>query len=128
MKLSEHFDSEEFQDPDAGIVPAVAPEFVAALEKFRAGPIVKGRAVRISHRGGYRTAKTNALADGADQSQHMILPLRCADLVVEGLTGLDLFEAALQIPEFAAGGIGCYPRDGHVHVDMRRSGRARWIG
>lgn len=48
-----------------------------------------------------------------------------ADIVAPGIDVLHLMEAAYTIPEFLDGGIGFYPQNGFVHVDVRGK-KARW--
>jgi uncharacterized protein YcbK (DUF882 family) len=50
---------------------------------------------------------------------------RAADIVIRGLTPIQMAEWAGLIEAFREGGIGIYP--GHVHVDVRGV-RARWWG
>lgn len=59
---------------------------------------------------------------GAPHSEH--LEGLAADVSVPGLSLQRMYELALEVPQFAEGGIGVY--DGNlVHVDVR-DGRARW--
>ena len=67
---------------------------------------------------GYRTPETNRLLgrEGlsvAKNSQHLYG--KAADICIEGVSLRDLRRAAL---EQEAGGVGLYPRDGFVHVDV----------
>ena len=57
----------------------------------------------------------------------MTNPLRAADIVVPGVHVIDLAAAALGWIPFRNGGVGIYPKDGHVHVDCRSDGPARWV-
>jgi uncharacterized protein YcbK (DUF882 family) len=67
---------------------------------------------------GYRTPETNRLLRGegfstAKNSQHLYG--KAADISIEGVRLRDLRRAAL---DQEAGGVGLYPRDGFVHVDV----------
>jgi zinc D-Ala-D-Ala carboxypeptidase len=48
-----------------------------------------------------------------------------ADIVAPGVDVVTLMETAFTIPEFLNGGVGLYPQNGFVHVDVRGT-KARW--
>ena len=115
-KLSEHFDDSEFrcrccrQLPEGGM----SPELIRRLEGLRAA--VGGKPLRITS--GYRCPTHNA-AVGA-RSQHVLGT--AADVLAAGIGVDKLAEAAERV---GFGGIGRYPKQGFVHVDVRAK-RARW--
>jgi len=76
--------------------------------------------VRITS--GYRCPEHNASVGGAGKSQHTIGT--AVDIAISGLNIGRMYELALQVPEFASGGIGVY-HDGHIHLDVRGE-PARW--
>lgn len=134
VQLSEHFTLEEMRCRGTGKAPCRAclgifiyvPELYVALEQFRAiigGPVIITSGVRCVHQ-----ESPEYLSSSGRVSQHMIG--RAADLVVDGKNGLDLYEAAIQVPLFEQGGIGVYTRQAsgrdRVHLDVRETGRARW--
>lgn len=71
---------------------------------------------------GYRCPLHNKAIGGSADSQH--IHGLAADLWSRGATPARIARAAESIPLFAAGGIGRYRA--WTHVDMRRSGPARW--
>lgn len=74
---------------------------------------------------GYRSKKHNKAERGSPKSQHMLG--KAADIRTHRVTVEALAALAERIPAFAGGGIGWYPEDGFVHVDVR-NGKARWEG
>lgn len=130
--ISEHFAATEFGDAAAGVVPAVSPELLTGLEDLRRlvnqwfpSPSGKERPILITS--GYRSPAHNAEVGGAGKSQHMTDPLLGCDIVIPGVPLLESLRAVFQIPVFVRGGIGLYPHDGHIHVDVRPNGPATWI-
>lgn len=119
MNLSEHFDNKEFADRVTGFIPKVHPKLIASLEIVRriTGPLMIV--------GPYRDPKHNNEVGGAPHSTHMTDPLEGVDIACSGMHPIDLVGAILQAPDFVNGGIGVYPH--HVHVDVRSTGRQRWI-
>ena len=113
MKLSEHFDSSEFECHHCGTLPekGVSPEFIEKLEALRAE--LGGRPVIITS--GYRCEEHNRAVGGAPRSYHTYSdPLICADIKVPGRS-VDEIAAAARKVGFT--GIGLYRY--HVHVDLR---------
>lgn len=93
-------------------------ELIEALELLRAqGP------ERILILSGYRCPQHNAGIGGAGKSQHVTG--KAADIRIEGLTLLQMYERALKVPAFRDGGIGLYDTD-FMHVDVRTHGKGRW--
>ena len=71
---------------------------------------------------GYRCARHNQQVGGVPHSEH--LAGEAADISLPGLSLQRMYELALEVPQFAAGGIGVY--DGNfLHVDVRER-TARW--
>lgn len=122
MKISDHFSDTEFEDSDAGIIPQVHPALLDALELMR---VALGRPIMITS--GYRSPAHNKAVGGADESFHMTNPLMGVDIIVAGVHPIDVAASAIKWG-FQNGGIGVYPTDGHVHLDVRTNGPARWFG
>lgn len=134
MKLSAHFDEREFRckcyrkkhGPYCNGMPddGMDPRLIELLENIRAD--LGGTPIRITS--GYRCPKYNDLpkrkggVGGARSSQHKLGT--AADIVVRGQS---VHEVAASAKKFlrGTGGIGIYPADGFVHVDVRRH-KARW--
>jgi uncharacterized protein YcbK (DUF882 family) len=70
----------------------------------------------------YRRAQHNQEVGGVSDSEHT--HGRAADIRMAGLSLQQMYELALQVPQFAAGGIGAYD-DHFLHVDVRDH-HARW--
>jgi uncharacterized protein YcbK (DUF882 family) len=118
--ISHHFDLDEFRCPCCGRV-AVQPPFIAALQSLRdaVGP--------ITVTSGFRCAEHNAQVGGVGFSSHLVG--MAADIVCAGLAPEQLAAFAERV-SFERGGIGIYPVQGHVHVDLPFYGGpprpARW--
>lgn len=74
---------------------------------------------------GYRAPKHNAAIGGSPKSQHV--HGRAADLSTHRVSVEALAALAEKVDAFSQGGIGVYPEEGFVHVDVRGE-RARWTG
>ena len=72
---------------------------------------------------GYRCVTNNTKIGGEQASYHCAG--KAADIAIKGFTVYEAYRLALQIPGFAAGGIGVYPVEGFIHVDCRQK-KARW--
>ena len=71
---------------------------------------------------GYRCPQHNREVGGVPHSEPM--RGRAADVAIPGLSLPCMYELALEVAQFAEGGIGVY--DGNfLHVDVRKR-RARW--
>jgi uncharacterized protein YcbK (DUF882 family) len=116
--LSEHFSRREFACRCGCGYDVPNQRLLLALEKLRA---TLGKPIRINS--ACRCRAHNAKVGGASDSQHV--QGNAADIRVRGLSPRDLYYEAIRVPDFDAGGIGVYPRDGFVHVDVRDR-RARW--
>jgi uncharacterized protein YcbK (DUF882 family) len=114
--LSAHFSRKELSCRCCGRLK-IDPKLLDGLENLRAlaGAIVTVHA-------GYRCPRHNREVGGVPQSEH--LQGLAADISVPGFSLQRMYELALEIPQFAGGGIGVY--DGNfLHVDVRDR-RARW--
>ena len=147
MKLSAHFDSNEFRCR-CGLCgePLVAPELVAGLEAWRAILNADCKEGHKEHRliltSGARCPVWNEKQGGKATSQHLYIPRlgivsRAADAYCPTRSLREVYEAALQVAAFQ--GIGLAPpvapdaakgRKGHpgyVHVDVRPAiARVQW--
>lgn len=115
-RLSEHFLEEEFACRCCGRV-LVHPELVQKLEALRrmaGGPVVVTS--------GYRCPDHNKAVGGARNSYHT--RGMAADIWVYAISPQQLAEMA---EEVGFDGIGVYPVQGFVHVDVRGY-RVRWEG
>lgn len=115
--LSEHFSKWEFADHGTGKT-IVVPELIDGLEQFRA---LLGLPVRIHS--GYRSVETNQLVGGARDSLHLLG--KAADVSIDGLSAIELYALATLVPVFNDSGIGLYPAEEFIHVDVRGT-VARW--
>jgi len=115
--LSKNFSRHEFACKCCGDIK-VDPRLLIALQDLRnlAG-------VPIKVLSGYRCPVHNREVNGSKYSQHLLG--KAADIVVEGLTVGGMYPLALLIDDFAMGGIGQYPEQGFIHVDVRKK-KARW--
>lgn len=115
--ISEHFSLREFFCPDCDRA-TISRELLNALELLRAqGP------EPIIVLSGYRCPQHNSGIGGAGKSQHVTG--KAADIRIEGLTLLDMYDRALKVPAFFEGGIGLY-EENFIHVDVRIHGKGRW--
>lgn len=117
--LSAHFSRHEMACRHCGQMH-VSARLLSALEAFRE---VCGN-VPVIVNSGYRCAQHPKEIRKAKPGTHT--HGWAADVVVNGMGVLRMFELAQQVPAFARGGIGVYPQDGFVHLDVRPSGQARW--
>jgi zinc D-Ala-D-Ala carboxypeptidase len=114
--LSVHFSKAELACHCCGELK-VEPRLIDALEKLRS---LAGKAVVVHD--GYRCPAHNQEVGGVSNSEHT--QGVAADVEVPGLSLQQMYELALQVPEFAQGGIGAYD-GGFLHVDVRQH-VARW--
>lgn len=124
MKLTENFDSKEFDCKDGTPVPdelmANCKELAENLQVLRDH---LGVPVRITG-SGYRTEAHNRKVKGAPKSQH--LKAKAADINADGYTPLRLsavIKNLIKEGKIKEGGIGVYAK--FVHYDIRGSA-ARW--
>ncbi|HPZ44442.1 MAG TPA: D-Ala-D-Ala carboxypeptidase family metallohydrolase [Bacillota bacterium] len=115
-RLSENFAAKEFACRCCGKV-LVHPELVRKLQALRSAA---GAPVVITS--GYRCAGHNRECGGAANSYHLFG--MAADIWVGGMSTRQLAELAERA---GFDGIGIYPEQAFVHVDVRGY-RARWEG
>jgi len=115
--LSRNFSKHEFTCRCCGRIE-INPRLVDALQELRD---LAGLPVGVTS--GYRCPDHNRAVGGAKQSQHLLG--NAADIVVKGRSVAEMHTLAEQVPAFRDGGIGVYPEQGFIHVDVR-DGRARW--
>ena len=114
--LSAHFSRKELSCRCCGRLQ-IDSRLLDGLEALRA---LAGTEV-IVH-ASYRCPRHNQAVGGVPHSEH--LQGLAADISMPGWSLQRMYELALEIPQFAAGGIGVY--DGNfLHVDVRDR-RARW--
>jgi uncharacterized protein YcbK (DUF882 family) len=114
--LSAHFSRSELQCRCCGRLQ-IDSRLLDGLEKLRAQA---GTPVVIH--AGYRCPQHNAAVGGVPRSEHTLG--LAADIALPGLSLQRMYELALEVPQFAQGGIGVYD-GGFLHVDVREH-RARW--
>lgn len=129
--LSAHFTSEEFTCHCGCGLCRPHPRLIAALETLRKS--LGNLPVTVNC--GTRCAARNQAIGGAPRSQHV--PENgaagyslAADIKAQGRSSREIYDAAVEIPDFARGGIGVYQSDTDskkcfVHLDVR-DGPARW--
>jgi uncharacterized protein YcbK (DUF882 family) len=114
--LSQHFSTKELACPHCGELQ-LDPKLVPALEALRS---LAGAPIDVHD--AYRCAVHNKEVGGVPNSEHMTG--KAADVVIEGKSLQEMYNLAVQVPDFLNGGIGVY--DGQfIHVDVR-DGKARW--
>jgi len=120
MQPTEHFSVSELACPCCGRNECV-DALPVAMEQFRA---VVDRAVVPDS--GYRCEVHNAKVGGAKNSQHRLG--NAADVVTNpAMSPHQMYQAALKVPAFAAGGLGVSLKpDGYIHMDIRTGGPRRW--
>ena len=120
-KLSEHFQAGEFfpHDPSYRYL-RVSPHLVEALEKIRTA--LGDRPLTIHS--AYRPPAYNRQVGGVANSAH--IDGLAADLSVEGVSTAELHRACEKVIG-DSGGVGYYPTQQFVHIDVRGS-RSRWTG
>ncbi len=115
--LSQNFSLVEFACPHCGVAE-VEDRLIQGLQHLRngTGPIAVSSGYRCP------THNESDAVGGSPDSTH---PKGTgADVVIARLDVVEMYEAALLVPEFRLGGIGIYD-GGFIHVDVR-SGRTRW--
>ncbi len=108
--LSPHFSKAELACPCCGELK-VEKRLLDALEDLRS---LAGKPIVIHD--GYRCPNHNQEVGGVTDSEHT--RGMAADVDIPGLSLQQMYELALQVPEFVEGGIGVYD-GGFVHVDVR---------
>ena len=121
--LSKNFSRREFACHCGCGRDNVSPELVAALQQLR-----DLAEVPVAVVSGCRCPAHNRAVVGANNSQHLATKNQegqAADVRIEGLGLTEMYRLALEVPGFYGGGIGLYPGDGFMHVDVRGH-EARW--
>jgi len=117
--LTKNFTSSELACPCCNQC-VVTGRLITALQSLRDSV---QRPITVSS--GYRCRILNEQVGGSSQSQH--LQGTAADIHIKGMSIRQMYDAALKIPEFAQGGIGVYPKELFIHVDVRQTKKpARW--
>ena len=124
-KLSENFWRSEFACRCCGLVN-VDPLLVDTLEDLRFDLNAKPITILC----GCRCPRHNTEVGGADKSEHLTTGIRAgraADIRADGVSLKQLYLAATAAGAgaFYAGGVGIYPDQGFLHVDVRGQ-LARW--
>ena len=116
MAYSIHFSNQELACRHCGI-NRCTPEFVAVLEKFRAGvgSARGGKDTPVAVNDAYRCPVHNAEVGGVPKSEH--LQGIAADVHVEGMTAVELYWVALRTPDIK--GIGRADVQNYLHIDTR---------
>jgi len=94
------------------------PPLVVALQELRG---LAGAPITVVS--GYRCPKHNREVGGAQNSYHVLG--KAADIVIPGMSVQEIWALASGVAAFEEGGIGFYPDQGFVHVDVRGY-MARW--
>jgi zinc D-Ala-D-Ala carboxypeptidase len=108
--LSRHFSKAEFACHCCGELK-VEQRLIDALEQLRG---LAGKAIVVHD--GYRCPAHNQEVGGVSNSEHT--QGTASDVEIPGLSLQQVYELALQVPDFAQGGIGVYD-SGFLHVDVR---------
>lgn len=117
--LSKNFSSWEFQCPISGISNPDSV-LIEALQQYRD---LVGVSIKVTSGGRV----------GESQAFHFVsetTPSKAVDIIPMGITLLEAYYKALEIPQFMKGGIGIYPNAdnvnaGFLHLDVRGY-FARW--
>lgn len=114
--LSPHFSKKELACHCCHTLK-IEQRLVDALEELRS---LAGRPIVIHD--AYRCAKHNEEVGGVANSEHT--RGMAADIDIPGLSVQQMYELAVQVPDFVEGGIGAYDHN-FLHVDVRIH-RTRW--
>lgn len=114
--LSPHFSKAEFACHCCRELK-VEQKLIDALERLRG---LAGKAIIVHD--GYRCPAHNQEVGGVSNSEHT--QGTASDVEISGLSLEQMYELAMQVPEFAHGGIGVYD-GGFLHLDVRQH-VARW--
>ena len=117
--LSKHFSLWEFACPGTLLNSTfVDSRLLLALEELRA--LLRQPIYILS---GYRTLEHNTAIGGSTNSQHLLG--KAADIIVPELNIMQIAEEAIKVEAFRLGGVGLYPLEKFVHLDVRGY-MARW--
>jgi hypothetical protein len=117
-RLSTHFHAHEFTCRCGCGLCEPHPDLILALEQLRA--LIRAPIIITS---AHRCPKHNAAVGGGPSSEH--LAGRAVDIHAPALSLYELFAGALNVPLFEGGGIGIYPKQQFLHLDIRED-RCRW--
>ena len=120
MYITKNFRLDEFECPCCG-GNHISRRLVHALQELRD---LAGAPITVTS--GLRCEAYNESVGGAEQSQHLYG--RAADIVIQGLHPVEMERLAEKVTRLRTGGIGVYPHNGFIHVDVRLNGPARWTG
>lgn len=112
--LSEHFSTDEFACHHCGQCGDMHPKLIELLEKLRAN--MGGVPIHINS--GYRCPIHNANVGGVPNSQHVLGT--AADLALPAGMSFDTFQ--WYVEQLPFDGIGLYPYQYFIHVDVRDGG------
>ncbi len=113
--LSRNFSKHEFRCRCGCDRAEVNPRLVEALQELRD---LARRPIRITSR--YRCPDHNRAQHGKKRSQYLLG--NAADLVIDGLSVIEMYCLADKVAAVRNGGIGLYPKNGIIHVDVRDKG------
>lgn len=113
-----NFSPWEFRSRDGSNMIVLDMDLLDGLQELRR---LVTRPITVNS--GYRTIEHNRKVGGSPYSQHLMG--KAADIVIAGFSVERMNTAAQRIPMFARGGIGVYPGNGFVHVDVRGV-KTRW--
>lgn len=121
--LTKNFSRQEFACHCCGGLPInwaseEVPPLAAALQELRD---YAGAPIQVVS--GYRCPEHNREVGGAKNSQHVLG--KAADIRIPGKSVQEIYSLACGVEAFEEGGIGVYPDQGFVHVDVRGH-MARW--
>lgn len=119
MQLTNHFTSEEFSCPCCGR-DGIDRRLVDILEQIRASIDVP-----IIILSGVRCPRHNGLVGGSPHSQHLLG--KAADIYIRGYSVKDLYDLASQFFPTHFTGLGIYPEQRFIHVDIREGTSASWV-
>ncbi len=117
-QLTKNFRSEEFACPCGKCTLHIEQRLVDALQKIR-----DLAATPIKITSGYRCVSHNKAVGGSPNSQH--IRGIAADISIVGNSIEEMAQLAANVDEFKHGGIGVYPQENFIHVDVRGT-VARW--
>lgn len=119
LKLSINFSASEFACPCCGEAK-IKGALIKALEQLRKE--IGDKPITVTS--GYRCKEYNEKIGGAPNSAHV--RGLAADIACSSVPLRTLFYKAESIPHFKDAGVGLYPDNNFVHVDVYRGGPKRW--
>lgn len=122
MRLTAHFDSDEFRTRDGSPTPARQLHWLRKLCQDYLEPL-REEFGPVTITSGFRSVRDNSRVRGAPSSYHTRIPHRrgaAADVICRRGTPAEWYRF---LDRLGAPGLGLYPS--WVHVD-NRAGRARW--